>query len=191
MRAIWREGVDWVHVTQWPAVVSKVMNLGVYVTTERSMATPWRLHSQFCLGANEGGSHLLASHNTTQTFERSHFSAIRAVMCSLGKHNSRPAVTCFREIEQVAVLWIMTSCSLVGEYRRFGGNRVPHYSPEDGDTMFIRNSDIHVHQTALCHNPQHRIVSVLTSVLVQDRTLGSLLLQPCLYSPWYPFPCQH
>jgi hypothetical protein len=33
MRATWREGVDWVHLTQdrvkWPAVVSKVMNLGV------------------------------------------------------------------------------------------------------------------------------------------------------------------
>jgi hypothetical protein len=107
-----------------------------------SVATPWRLDRAafhdplFSLGAYEGGSHritinLLASHSTTQTFERSHLSAIRALSCSVGKRNSRPAVTCFREI-QVVILWVMASCGLVGEYHRFlggGGNRVAHYSP--------------------------------------------------------------
>jgi hypothetical protein len=43
------------------------------------------------------------------------------------------------------VLWVVTSCELVGRYRPFGGTYCLHlqdFSPDDGGGMFLRNVDI-------------------------------------------------
>jgi hypothetical protein len=48
------------------------------------------------------------------------------------------------------VFWVVTSCGLGNRYQRFGETYCLHFSPEDGDSMFLRNVVIYLHfHTAL------------------------------------------
>jgi hypothetical protein len=47
-------------------------------------------------------------------------------------------------------LWVVTQYGYIDGYRRFGEI---YFCPDDEDTMFLRNTDIHLPST-LRHNPE-------------------------------------
>jgi hypothetical protein len=53
---------------------------------------------------------------------------------------------------QIMVLWVVTSCSDVVGYQRFGVPCCLHLYPEDGDSMTLQTL-VSSHITARCHNP--------------------------------------